>query len=68
MKMLIVTKESDCVLQNAIGKESATGGSTSHMSSDNSSPLRISVRPSTLLMLMAMALSFCLSPRSAESL
>ncbi|XP_066476374.1 GDNF family receptor alpha-1 isoform X2 [Tiliqua scincoides] len=56
-----------CMPGNAIGKESAAKGSTSHMSSDNSS-LRISIRPSAHLLLMAIALSFCLSPRSAETL
>ncbi|KAJ7325228.1 hypothetical protein JRQ81_018248 [Phrynocephalus forsythii] len=56
-----------CVTGNAIGKESLPGGSTSHMSSDNSATLGVNIRPSTLLMLMAAALTFCLCPSSAET-
>ncbi|XP_048362144.1 GDNF family receptor alpha-1 [Sphaerodactylus townsendi] len=54
-----------CMSGNAMGKENVAGGSISHMSSENSSAPCISIRSSTVLMLMATALSFCFSPRPA---
>ncbi|XP_070608748.1 GDNF family receptor alpha-1 isoform X1 [Erythrolamprus reginae] len=57
-----------CVTGNAIGKESVARGSTSHISSDHSSSLCVSVRSSTLLLLLVIAFSFCWCPRSEETL